>query len=610
MRRLVALVGVLVALVGATSAQASDVPSDFAAADHPGMSEGEFGKGFTAGNKQYRWSYTHGEYRRYYPGQGGWEGKTMPSSVVRTIGPPAGAVDADGLKPLSLNDATKGYVQQGAGLSTVKTAKPSLFSRLKSGMTKSGLLGPAGLLVGGASLVAGANEIACSIAGTTDYCFNVRANTAAAGPGTQVAPTVSPLHAQIVTDTGAVLPVVRNGSTWSPMDTRSSNSVSRPVTCGPTVAESAVLGSPVSIPRADLTKYLPTGLDAGAAFDGCRLTRSEVYRPGGVYLAREYASSGAQGNYTWTDEQIRTFVAPTRGGSAHCTGMPLSAAQPYRLYRCNPSWSADQLIEDLQPVERPTSPGRTFTPESDWPARLLEHLSDGDDFEGDLGHLALGVDPDTDGDGLPGASKVKILAPKIGETYATYVARLRAAGLTGTITRVELDTTTMNLVAGPSAVAGVTPSAGSEVARDAELTVKVNPATAPDPAEGTKGDTLPDTGTASGDDCSGDACAPPGTFNVGPLKIPTPCNVMPFGVPCWMLDFMQSWGAQREAPHWTLPGTLLGAQFSAAPIVVDLDVVTPVATAVRTLLIGLGTISMAWFFFGLTTGKPTGGAED
>jgi len=94
----------------------------------------------------------------------------------------------------------------------------------------------------------------------------------------------------------------------------------------------------------------------------------------------------------------------------------------------------------------------------------------------------------------PDPLPIVILAPGANETYSSYLARLTAAGLIGTITSTELSELAEDPSRGPAAVVRTQPVAGTRVLPDTAIEVFVNPTSAPGPTPEDGGGTTTDTG--------------------------------------------------------------------------------------------------------------------
>jgi len=147
---------------------------------------------------------------------------------------------------------------------------------------------------------------------------------------------------------------------------------------------------------------------------------------------------------------------------------------------------------------------------------------------------------------------IRIPLPGVTETYPAYLARLQALGLVGTAIEAPADAIRPEL--GAEVVIQTNPAPGTAVATGTEVRVFYNPAYMPDPAD-TSGETGNPTDPATGEPapcvggCPGDIVPPGITFP----SISTPCNVFPFGVPCWVKNQVTSLDASPVAPHLSWP---------------------------------------------------------
>jgi hypothetical protein len=152
--------------------------------------------------------------------------------------------------------------------------------------------------------------------------------------------------------------------------------------------------------------------------------------------------------------------------------------------------------------------------------------------------VAVTTNPDT----LP----VLVPAPLHGETYDLYIARLQGLGLVGQVT--TLSDAQSDPTLGGRAVVRTDPLPGTRAVTGTTVRIYSNP----------------DDGTTTQDGTTtGGGGGPP----VGPdlpgfhfLSIPTPCNVFPFGAPCWLYNQLQSLDSTAQAPHVSL--TDLGVPWS------------------------------------------------
>jgi hypothetical protein len=277
---------------------------------------------------------------------------------------------------------------------------------------------------------------------------------------------------------------------------------------------------------------------------------------------------------TTTTSAPNTFPSPWAGATMVTTPLNQYGTRQFRISEPAGNYVAVQRADECPTGET----CGTFPAPDDavWPQQLRDALTANNDLDA-ARWLADEVDPDG---GQP--ARLTVLAPNAHETYDDYVARLRALGLTGTITRVDLSDATMDPQRGPNEAVRTSPKTGSQVEPDAAVKVYVNP------------DTAPETGTGTGEgECSGSGCFPTPTFSLGPLNVPTPCSVFPFGVPCWAKDWLMKWGTVAEAPVLDLP------VFRGDRLRIDLGVLDPIALIVRSILLAGGTIGMGFMFFRL-----------
>jgi hypothetical protein len=127
--------------------------------------------------------------------------------------------------------------------------------------------------------------------------------------------------------------------------------------------------------------------------------------------------------------------------------------------------------------------------------------------------------------------------PAAHETFAQYSARLTAAGITAAPVAQTLTNTDEDPTRGPSEVVSTAPAGGSYVPPATTVTVDLNPPNAPSPSGATPG----------------------GGIDLSPLRnIPTPCNVFPFGVPCWLVRQVRGLAGDAVAPQFDLPVPFVG----------------------------------------------------
>jgi hypothetical protein len=182
------------------------------------------------------------------------------------------------------------------------------------------------------------------------------------------------------------------------------------------------------------------------------------------------------------------------------------------------------------------------------------------------------------------------------ETYADWATRARTAGLLGTITKTVLSDTLADPSVAPNDVVRTSPVAGTAVQPQTAVSVYVNP------------DSTPAPGTSGG---------APGAPTLPGVSIPTaatPCNVFPFGIPCWVTSQLGHLaGTAPVAPHVTLP--LPSAICASNPnCKVDADLgnvfgvdMSEIMVIVRPILLFVSCIGIVFWLGGMAMGGSTGG---
>ncbi len=204
--------------------------------------------------------------------------------------------------------------------------------------------------------------------------------------------------------------------------------------------------------------------------------------------------------------------------------------------------------------------------------------------------------PDDCGGPLPtpaGVTTVTIPSITPGETYGQYAAALQSAGVLGRITDVTLSDAAADPSLGPYSVVSTSPSPGTRVAPETNVQVMTNPATTPGSAPG------------------GGA---PGTPALPGVVVPTaatPCNVFPFGIPCWLSSQLNALSSTATAPSFSigLPAAICGRGCALNvnldhPFGADLSAV--MATA-RPILLVLSFVGLVVWLAGIALGGSTGG---
>jgi len=191
----------------------------------------------------------------------------------------------------------------------------------------------------------------------------------------------------------------------------------------------------------------------------------------------------------------------------------------------------------------------------------------------------------------PATMPLVLPAPGVNETYATYTARLQALGYLGTVTRVDLSDTSSDPTHGPSAVTTTSPASGTRVLPSSDLTVRVNPETAPEVA-GSGGTGNPAIHV----------------INLAPLNVAGLCDNFPFGVPCWLYDVMSSWVVGTpDPPSWEIPFPFVAAADRPSIDLADWDAWAP---QLRALILLVAAVGIALKFYALATGQSRGGDGD
>ena len=194
----------------------------------------------------------------------------------------------------------------------------------------------------------------------------------------------------------------------------------------------------------------------------------------------------------------------------------------------------------------------------------------------------------------PALMPLIIPTPNKGETGTQYKERLEHEGqhhVTLT-TRTSLET---NPAVGPEGVAGVSPGFGKPTDPTGETAIRVeqNPIGVAAPEEGGK-------------------IGPPSLpgFIIPEFKVK--CEGFPFGVPCWLIETIESWSGTAVAPEWgidsfTIMGhTIPGKKFNLSPL-------NPVMEKVRPAILIFCTIGIVLLFYRFAKGgtvESGGGIQD
>jgi hypothetical protein len=229
-----------------------------------------------------------------------------------------------------------------------------------------------------------------------------------------------------------------------------------------------------------------------------------------------------------------------------------------------------------------------------------------------------------------------LVQPLVNETYAEYLERLRDAGWLGAATSIEVDPSEALPQMGPEGVVSVRigtnvyrPTAWPRTAPqwnvNVNITVRYNPATTPE-APG-DGEPLPPGGgggTGTGvpvppEGPLGDWCpaCPPVDFS--PLTDADFGGSFPFGVVVWVGGLLGTLTTTADAPVFDFDYTETAAgsmgTFDLGHYAVDLEVLDPYMSIIRTILSWVIWIGGVWWFgsrlLGFReTGDPGGAVDD
>jgi hypothetical protein len=191
-----------------------------------------------------------------------------------------------------------------------------------------------------------------------------------------------------------------------------------------------------------------------------------------------------------------------------------------------------------------------------------------------------------------------------GVTAEQCVGQLQDLGLHGVI--VTLSDAAADPAFGPDVVVRTNPRLHRALAIGSDVTVVVNPATAPDaaPGDGTGGSTAFDPHADGPADALFTAPTPPG-IDFGPLNVGQTCTAFPFGVPCWLAATLQPWlGAAPVTPHWNFYFPFGGH------VEADLHMFDDSMPAIRAITLGLAIVSIVWLFVSFAYGSIGSGNKE
>ncbi len=177
--------------------------------------------------------------------------------------------------------------------------------------------------------------------------------------------------------------------------------------------------------------------------------------------------------------------------------------------------------------------------------------------------------------------------PEPDETAEDYNARIKSDGFTDTEIRVRPEDDT-NPDVGPDGVAGVAPDPGSKYKPDTDVDVESNPSDAPEP-EG-----------------KGSPPAGPTVPSIELPSVPTPCDVFPFGAPCWLYDQLTPLVVTAAAPKFAVKTPF------KAELAINLAPYEGIMEVVRPVLVFVSFIGLMWLMVGAAKsgGGGTDGGED
>jgi hypothetical protein len=176
---------------------------------------------------------------------------------------------------------------------------------------------------------------------------------------------------------------------------------------------------------------------------------------------------------------------------------------------------------------------------------------------------------------------ITLPAPGANETYEAYAARLRQLGFTGTITRSDLSPELLDPARGAGEAVRTQPATCPRCAPSTAITVYTNPGEAP----------------AAG----GGLFTPPAVpaVNFDPLGQASPCNVFPFGVPCWVVSLIDKWAGTPVIPEWDFHFPMAG---DGENWNVSLAILDPYMGAIRAIVGVMAIVGMLWIFYGVAHG--------
>jgi hypothetical protein len=256
--------------------------------------------------------------------------------------------------------------------------------------------------------------------------------------------------------------------------------------------------------------------------------------------------------------------------------------------------AADSVKPEADDPAIPNRSGVAIPAGSDWSTRVATELEKPANADVTT-YIASQIDPT-----VPDPYKVAVPDPLPGETADAYVARLQELGLVGRI--VTLTEATMDPTLAPGVIARTSPAQGTAVATGTEVSVYVNPDTAP--GSGTVTPPAPPADGSGGGSGSGD-CTPwvRPSIDLAPLNVPIG-DVFPFAVPLWTYHLLSSWVQDAVAPKFAVP-----FPFVTPDPVIDLSLWDAAMPVWRGAVLFFAFVSLAWSFMSLALGGRAGGDD-
>jgi hypothetical protein len=194
------------------------------------------------------------------------------------------------------------------------------------------------------------------------------------------------------------------------------------------------------------------------------------------------------------------------------------------------------------------------------------------------------------GEPVPKPDWPELPAPEKSEVGTDYKSRLESDGFTDVEIHVVPETSADPTV-GPNEVIRVRPDPGSHYDPSTKVDVYVNPGDVPVPEPAPKIPSITIGGITEPE--------------LNPPHLNLLCENFPFGVPCWLVEELNSWSAVGEAPTLGISSfTIKGHKIDAGSI--NLSHLEPVMEKVRPFMIVFGTVGLVLLFYGFATGGNPG----